>query len=236
MIDKIVLMFSELAINERIKYGSFIYELIKYNLYFPEILRTLDKSDVTYNKIIISAENQMLHLFDKLVEKFDKYFPLQYGQRYNIIGKILGLQVTADYLHCKHYYNDKEYEKYFEDKIRVIFISVFINNLKYNYELYENIFKDRRINLKRFDINNPNQAKKVLSLLSDLAYCNLTNDILWLFDSIEMHIIRDENSLYRRKNKSKEDMKNRIITTNNNYIIKIIDNYNKRKDYLKYFK
>ena len=67
MIDKRVIMFSELALNERIKYGSFIYELIKYNLYFPEILRTLDKSDVTYNKIIISAENQMLHLFDKLV-------------------------------------------------------------------------------------------------------------------------------------------------------------------------
>ena len=236
MIDKRVLMFSELALDERIKYGSFIYELIKYNIYFPEILRTLDKSDITYNKITVSAENQMLHLFDKLVEEFDKYFPLQYGQRYNIISKLLGLQVTVDYLHSKYYYNDKEYEKYYEDKIRIIFIKIFINNLKYNYALFENVFKDRRINLKKFDFNNSNQVKKVLNLLCDLAYCNLTNDILWLFDSIEMHIIRNENSIYRRKSKSKEDAMNKIITTNNNYVIKIIDNYNKRKDYLKYFK
>ena len=51
VINNSIRNFAELALNEEINYGSFIYELIKYNMYFPNILSTLDKCE------IISSDN-----------------------------------------------------------------------------------------------------------------------------------------------------------------------------------
>ncbi len=65
MINRNVVLFSEMALNKNISYGSFIYELIKYNLYFPYILSSLDKTEVISNDNTnkkISAEEQMLYL------------------------------------------------------------------------------------------------------------------------------------------------------------------------------
>ena len=74
------------------------------------------------------------------------------------------------------------------------------------------------------------------SILSDLSYYNLTNDITWLFEDIESHIIRDKNSSYRKKQKNNKECEERIISINNKYMNKIIKNYNMCKEYLKYFK
>lgn len=239
MINRNIFILSELALNEKLKYGSFIYELIKYNMYFPYIISSLDQSEVTSssnNNIKISANQQLLHLLDKLINEFDKCFPLQYGQRYDIVGKLLGLNLTIEYLHSKYYYEDKEYELYYEDMIRKIFITIFYNNLKYNYQLYFDIFSEKRINYTNIDLNKPLHVKKILNILSDLSYCNLTNDITWLFEDIESHIIRDKNSSYRKKQKSNKKCEERIISINSKYVNKIIENYNMRKKYLKYFR
>lgn len=239
MINRNIFILSELALNEKLKYGSFIYELIKYNMYFPYIISSLDQSEVissSNNNIQISANQQLLHLLDKLINEFDKCFPLQYGQRYDIVGKLLGLNLTIEYLHSKYYYEDKEYELYYEDMIRKIFITIFYNNLKYNYQLYSDIFSEKRINYTNIDLNKPLHVKKILNILSDLSYCNLTNDITWLFEDIESHIIRDKNSSYRKKQKSNKKCEERIISINSKYVNKIIKNYNMRKEYLKYFR
>ena len=239
MINRNVVLFSEMALNKNISYGSFIYELIKYNLYFPYILSSLDKTEVISNDNTnkkISAEEQMLYLLNKLVAEFDKYFPLQYAQRNTIIGKLLGLNITIDYLHSKYYYDDKENYDYYTETIKKIFITVFYDNLKYNHLLYKDIFKEKRINYNKLDINNPTHINKLLNLLSDLTYCNLSNDSSWLFDDIESHLIRDRNSNYRKKQKNAIENEKRIISTNNKYIIEIISNYNSKKEYLKYFK
>lgn len=239
MINRNIFILSELALNEKLKYGSFIYELIKYNMYFPYIISSLDQSEVTSssnNNIQISANQQLLHLLDKLINEFDKYFPMQYGQRYDIVGKLLGLNLTIEYLHSKYYYEDKEYELYYEDMIKKIFITIFYSNLKYNYKLYSDIFSEKRINYTNIDLNKPLHVKKILNILSDLSYCNLTNDITWLFEDIESHIIRDKNSSYRKKQKSNKECEERIISINNKYVIKLIENYNMRKEYLKYFR
>lgn len=57
---------------------------------------------------------------------------------------------------------------------------------------------------------------------------------MWLFDDIESKILAVKGRTYRQR-KSLEQLEQGVIDANQKHMKKIIEEYNNKKDYIKYF-
>ena len=232
-----LMKFAEKAINSDLPYGSAIYQIISTHYSFHNTFLSLDKSEafagINSNKKI-PYDTQILLLLNKLFYQFDKFFPLLYNQRLNIIGHLLCFNRTNIYLSSKYSLTDNNYSEYYESLLNIIFIQAFYDNLHYNYSLFEKILKERRINYKKVDLNNISHQRKLLKLLSDLSFCNNKNDVSWLFDDLNTRIAEAKGHTCRQR-KTKEELEQKAISINQKYMKKIIEQYNQKKEYIKFF-
>lgn len=232
-----LMKFAEKTLNSDLPYSPAIYQIISTHYSFPDTFTSLDKSEAfagTKSSKKIPYDTQILLLLNELLYQFDKFFPLLYNQRLNIISHLLCFNRTNIFLNSKYSLNDDRYSEYYEDLLNKIFIQAFYNNLHYNYSLFEKILKERRINYNKIDLNNITHQRKLLKLLSDLSFCNSKNDALWLFDDLNTRITNAKGHTYRQR-KTVEELEQNAISINQKYMKKIIEQYNFKKDYIKYF-
>ena len=237
MISRRIEKFANDVLNEKLDYGAFISQFVRISGNFPRVLKDLDDSEVVSNvdpNNVLTAEQQVMHLFNRLLGWFDKYFPTLYRYRLAIVGKLLDHEETIEYLQSKHYLGDNDYIKFFTDSISLIFVKSFYNNLKYNYDLYADILNERNINYEKLDLKKSSHLKKLLDLISDLAFCDKNFDSYYLFSNLDKDIQLFANNKYRKK--ANKDYKEHTKWINRVHNEKIVENYNKKKNYIKYFK
>ena len=125
MISRRIEKFANDVLNEKLDYGAFISQFVRISGNFPRVLKDLDDSEVVSNvdpNNVLTAEQQVMHLFNRLLGWFDKYFPTLYRYRLAIVGKLLDHEETIEYLQSKHYLGDNDYIKFFTDSISLIFV------------------------------------------------------------------------------------------------------------------
>lgn len=228
-------MFSSNIINN----GAFIYELFSYNSYLKNILKATDDKPVKCNvndNIVVSAEEQVICLLNRMINRFDKQFPFLHGYRKWLFTQFLGYEETRQYLLSKHYLGDNSYIKFFEDSINRIFVRNFYRNLEFVMDDFIEIFKERKINYKSLSLDKTTHLRQLVDLLSDFTYCYHDNiNIAFLFESIEDRVNMFAKS-YGRKKATKEEWYQRMIDENKLHTEEIIKAYNRKKAYLELFK
>ena len=171
--------------------GPLIYYLIQNNSNLRKIIDSSNNKKVISNlnaNTIINPNIQIIYLLDRLINRFDDHFPLLHRYRTLIINNFFEYNECKNYLLEKHYIGDNNYINYYENKLNIIFIKSFYNNLKYiQYELID-VFKENKINTKKLSSNNPTEIKKLLNLLSDFSYCYHRWDSTYLFTEIDSEI------------------------------------------------
>ena len=235
--NKKIEKFANDVLKEDLNYSAFISHNVRLSGNFNRVLKDLDESVVVSNvdpNNILTAEQQVMHLFNRLLYWFDKYFPTLYRYRSIIIGKLLSYDETVEYLQSKHYLGDNNYIKFFTDSINLIFVKGFYNNLKYHYDIYADILKERKIDYKKLDLKKSSHLKKLLDLVSDLAFCDKEFDSYYLFNYIDNDIQLFVNNKHRAQ--ANIDYKEQCIWISKVHNEKIIEKYNMKKDYIKYFK
>lgn len=217
----------ETTLTLELNNGPLIYYLIKNNANLRKIIDNIDNKKVISklnSNIIINPEIQIIYLLDRLINRFDDHFPLLHKYRTLIINNFFEYSECKSYLLEKKYIGDNEYINYYENKLNIIFIKAFYNNLKYiQYELID-VFKENKINIKKISASNPTEIKKLLNLLSDFSYCYHRWDSAYLFTKIDSEI----NLNNERKTGILEDYKL--------HLNRIIENYDLKKEYLKILK
>lgn len=225
--------------EEKINNSAFIYELLLYNSCLINILNEVNDKPVVCNvnpNIVITAEQQVICLLNRMINRFDSYFPFLHGYRKWLINHFLGYEETRKYLLSKHYLGDNNYIKFFEDSINRIFVRNFYRNLEFVMNDYTDIFKERKINYKKLSLNRTTHLRQLVDLLSDFTYCRHDHiDTLFLFESIEDRVTMFCKS-YGRKRATKDVWYQRMIDENRMHTIGIIESYNRKKDYLELFK
>ena len=147
--------------------GPLIYSLIQNNNNLRKIINNIDNQKIVSNSnpnIIIRPDMQVIFLLDRLINRFDDHFPLLYKYRMLIIDNFLEYKECENYLLEKHYLGDNEYINYYENKLNLIFVKSFYNNLKYIKNELIDVFKENKINTKKLLLNNHDELKKLLNL------------------------------------------------------------------------
>ena len=228
-------MFKSNLINN----GAFIYELFSYNNYLKDILNSTDDKPVKCNvndNIVVSSEEQVICLLNRMINRFDKHFPFLHRCRKSLFIDFLGYDETKKFLLSKHYLGDNKYIDFFEDSINRIFVRNFYRNLQYTKDDYIDIFKERKINYKNLSLDKTTHLYKLVNLLSDFTYCQHNSyHINYLFDSIEDRINYHSKAIGRKKT-PKEVWEERIISHHRIHTEEIIKAYNRKKAYLELFK
>lgn len=225
--------------DEKINNSAFIYELLLYNNCLINILNEVDDKPVACNvnpNIVVTAEQQVICLLNRMINRFDSQFPFLHGYRKWLFTQFLGYEETRQYLLSKHYLGDNSYIKFFEDSINRIFVRNFYRNLEFIMDDFIDIFKERKINYKKLSLNRTTHLRQLVDLLSDFTYCYHDNiNIIFLFESIEDRVNMFAKS-YGRKKATKEVWYQRMIDENKIHTEEIIKAYNRKKAYLELFK
>ncbi len=123
-----------------------------------------------------------------------------------------------------------------------LIITNFINNAKY-IDFIEPLLKEIHIPLKDVKEYSEKEVYKILKLLDNILFCQKTRrHCSCLFENIDIHLEKMLSILKeRRKNKfNDKNFKESYITKLIQEYYKeyeiLMNNYNKRKEYLKYFK
>ena len=129
---------------------------------------------------------------------------------------------------------DNKNIKYIKEQSYKLFISNFLNNLKY-IDVCSNALSERNIKNKSIDDYSLDECTMVVEFLSDLVFCMKgRNVVVYLFQNIEKDI---EHYVKNNKDKKYSDKyyKDKVIEHYKMQYETIIESYNNKKEYLKYF-
>lgn len=124
-----------------------------------------------------------------------------------------------------------------KERIYKLIISNFINNAKYIPSI-EIILKENNIRLKDVQSYSLKESEKILSLLSDIVFCQRGRSlIIELFENIDIHLKEylDKKAKSKSKKFTIEDYKEKYINSYIKNYEQIFKAYNIRKKYLRYF-
>lgn len=217
-------------LQNNILHSEKCYDIVTYRLLQNHNLQnTILKNEKEIN------DKSFIDLLDRLVNLFRNQFYEINSTEYNINCIIdSNINRIENYLLSNINVYDNNNIKYIKEQSYKLFISNFIHNLRY-IDLFENILDERNIKIKSIDNYSLDECTKIVQLLSDLVFCMRGRDIIvYLFQDIEKdieyHLKNNED-----KNYSDDYHKNIVI---NHYKIqyeRMIDSYNNKKEYLKYF-
>ena len=143
------------------------------------------------------------------------------------------------YLLSKHYLGDNNYIDFFQDSIYRIIVSNFIKNTALSKSL-KKLFRNNKIPIKDVKDYTLDEILKINDLLSDIVLANAKNTFsaIMLFDDIDRNISKITKRLNQKNISSKDilDKKKSILSLSLFKIDSLIEEYEKKKDYLIFLK
>ena len=233
-----------ILLHQNYDYDMVLYGLIAHKRLNEEIARIDDKSfNFNFNADDggITATQFLVNL-NEFIRCMKEYFfnirALPTCIDYIISGSKQELNNLLNYK-CKRVFS--HYEKINDDTtqelISKLIISNFIHNAKY-VDSIRDVLTDIEVPLKPLEDYTLDESKKILKLLSDMAFCQRgRGDIFCLFTSIDDQLekrLKMSKSFQRRKPISDVKQQEFIESVIADYG-KVIKNYYSKKKYLKYF-
>lgn len=224
-------------------YSILTYKLINQG-YFKKSINKIDNVGVPSNvkpNEITSADEQFLQLLNRFIEFFDDSFYFLHSDSICYIHMIIetNYKELEKYLLSKHYLGDNNYIDFFQDSIYRIIVSNFIKNTVVSKTL-KNLFKNNKIPIKDVKDYTLDEILKINDLLSDIVLANAKNTFaaILLFDDIDKNISKIIKRMNKRKISSKDilDKKKSILSLSLFKIDSLIEEYEKKKDYLIFLK
>lgn len=217
-------------LQNNILHSEKCYDIVTYRLLQNHNLQnTILKNEKEIN------DKSFIDLLDRLVNLFRNQFYEINSTEYNINCIIdSNINRIENYLLSNIDVYDNNNIKYIKEQSYKLFISNFIHNLRY-IDLFENILNERNIKIKDIDNYSLDECTKIVQLLSDFVFCMKGRDIIvYLFQDIEKDI---EYHLKNNEDKKYSDDYHKNIVINHYKIQyeRMIDSYNNKKEYLKYF-
>jgi hypothetical protein len=217
-------------------YDMSIYKVINSGV-LDEIIKKINNEDVPCDvnpNEITSSNEQFLGLLNRFVIFFKKNFCGLSEYTDESIKELIQSNINefSNYLLSKHYLGDNKYIRFFEESLNRLAISNFVKNTEYSYEL-KKLFKDENIKIKNIDKYTFNEVMKISDLLSDLVFCYY-NEFHTLLLFTDINKFMSEYIDVQSKNEAK--MINALINDFDFKCSFIIESYNKKREYLKYFK
>jgi hypothetical protein len=217
-------------------YDMTIYKIINSGV-LDEIIDNIDDkcvlSDINSNEIISSYE-QFLDLLNKFIVFFKKKFNNLSFYIDELIKELIknNYYEFSNYLLSKHYLGDNKYIMFFEDNMNRLSILNFVKNIEYSSEI-KKLLKLNNIKIKNIKDYSFDEVLEISDLLSDLIFCysNEFHTVLLFTDMSK--VINDLKSDNSNNNLDKID----AVINDFDFKCKIIiDSYNNKRKYLKYFK
>ncbi len=229
-------------LNQRFGYEIELYNLLTWGKMKNEIARI---NELTFSCTVdlknneISAKQFLLYINEFIrcmKESFYNMVSFQTILIEIINGSKEELKDLLDYSCHETFSNGIKNDKNIQEKIYKLIISNFIRNAKYIPSI-ENILKENNIKLKNIKDYDFKECKKILSLLSDIVFCQRGKRMISeLFENINDHL--EEYLKRKEKSKSKKTMeyhkKKYIDLYIHSYDI-IFKTYRTRKEYIRYF-
>lgn len=138
---------------------------------------------------------------------------------------------------CRGLFNRFDGEE--DDVIRELTAKLIIKNFISNAEYVDSIrdvLNDVHVPLKEIQEYNLEESLKILSLLSDIAFCQRgRGPVMKLFECMDYQLNKYSNMDITRRKKSIDDFKKKYIISRVEDYDKMIKNYYSKKKYLKYF-
>lgn len=226
---------------------QFDYDLILYTLIsrnnMQDIISMIDERTFSFKvdaaPETISAKQVIINL-NQFIKDMKKYF-------YNIASLQSCIVEVIDYniselkklvsYNCSSLFNrfDGEEDDGIKEIIAKIIIKNFINNAKY-VDAIKDVLEDIHIPLKEIEEYSLEESKKILTLLSDISFCQRGHGpVMRLFINIDSKLKKYDAMDVSRRKKSTNHFKEKFINSCIDDYDKMIKSYYSKKKYLKYF-
>ncbi len=186
----------------------------------------------------ISAEH-FLNLLNYLVDTLKLYLYNTKGINFALITIVrCNKDLVYEYLTLQNKLGNDEDKKTINKYIYKIFISNFIYNGKY-IDMVTNFLKDNDITIKKIDTYTFEELKTIANLLSDLVFCQMgAGKVYYLFYNItdELETWLNTPRVKNSKKHNEDEHKQIFLESYINSYKEMINAYNVRKKYLKYFR
>lgn len=221
-----------------------IYRLLERD-FLDKIIQYIDDEPVPCNvnpEDLTSADEQFLLLLNRLIMYFRRYFPKIYDfTDYAIETIVTGNSILAhNYLLSKHYLGDNDYIDFFNQSIWQLLVSNFLCNGKHVYQV-KHLLKSNKIKYStNIDDYSLDELKKIINLLSDLVYCASSEyRAFYLFGDIDADLCKRLEDIEKEREYTLKDVDFHNKNLEEFYSVQydiIIEEYMKKRKYLKYFK
>lgn len=223
------------------------YEMVIYNLISHKRLRDevamIDERSFSFNIDPVDGQitaNQFLVNMNAFVRYMKSYFYniasfnscIDYivDNNKDLVNNLLSVRGVKLY----NFYNGHE-DSTIKELISKLIISNFISNANY-IESIRDVLNDLQVPLKRIEDYTYKESMQILSLLSDIAFCQRgRGPVMSLFENMENHLKEYDNMDLSRRRKSADDFKKKYIDSRVADYEKLIKSYYSKKKYLKYF-
>lgn len=146
------------------------------------------------NKNYLTSEEQFLQILDNYITFFNNKFTFVILRE--IILKLIFINNNNEFLLCKKYIGDNNQINYFKQNYILFTIETFYKNCQKLYNFLEKDLNSININIDKININNNDDAKKILDILINLCIINKNSyDIIYLFKDIDNNH-KMTNSIY----------------------------------------
>ncbi len=221
------------------------YHLIYYSLLDKYIEAVVD--DTFYAKIELKDDEinakRFISLLEYLVKSIrEKFFCTNI--RFFEIEEIMSsnIELLDEYFYYKGNFSSMRSNPKLDSILNRLIITNFINNARY-IDFIESLLNENHIALKEVSEYSEKEIKKIIELLNDIIFCQRTRKhYSCLFENISKRLEQKLLALKLRRKKiyndekSKENFINKFIQDYYKDYVILMNNYNKRKEYLKYFK
>lgn len=215
--------------------NSILHSQKSYDIVTYRLLQNHNLKNMILNNAKEINDISFINLLDRLVNLFRNEFYEINSTEYNMSCIIdSNLNRVEKYLLSNIDIYDNNNIKYIKEQSYKLFISNFINNLRY-VGTFKIILDERNIQFKNIDEYSLDECIDIVRLLSDLIFCTKCRNIVsYLFQDIEKDI---EYHLKENNEKKYSDnyYKIKVIDHYKTQYEIIIDSYNSKKEYLKYF-
>ena len=146
------------------------------------------------NKNYLTSEEQFLQILDNYITFFNNKFTFVILRE--IILKLIFINNNNEFLLCKKYIGDNNQINYFKQNYILFTIETFYKDCQKLYNFLEKDLNSIDINIDKININNNDDAKKILDILINLCIINKNSyDIIYLFKDIDNNH-KMTNSIY----------------------------------------
>ena len=236
-------VLEKIVLESKFPYSMLVYKLVHSDL-LKSTIKKIDNIGVPCNvkpNEITSANEQFLQLLDRFITYFNDSFYFLHTYTYLCIKLIIetNYKDMEKYLLSKHYLGDNNYISFFNNSIYRIMVANFIKSVTLSPKLRK-LFKQEKIAIKSINDYSLEEILRIKDLLVNIVFANAKDSFnsVYLFDDIPK-FIDDKAKQWKKKKLNKANILTQQDSLTLFYSIQIdslIEEYNKRSKYIKYFK